>query len=175
MATATLSAGTRESDQVSHRAFCTDTISPNKQRDNKRSAGSSQATAVSAKKQKYPISRSSEPLTDSRPKPLQVDHKDGNRSNNAVENLRWLTHGENIRASYLVNKSRKSCAPALQKPVRCVETGKRYPHAQAAAAELGVRKTSVNKVASGHRKTIKGFRFEYCNPPDLPGEEWKRL
>jgi hypothetical protein len=32
----------------------------------------------------------------------------------------------------------------------------------------------VNKVASGHRKTIKGFRFEYCNPPDLPGEEWKR-
>ena len=55
-----------------------------------------------------------------------------------------------------------------------METGKRYPHAQAAAAELGVRTTSVTKVASGHRKTIKGFRFEYCNPPDLPGEEWKR-
>lgn len=35
-----------------------------------------------------------------------VDHVDGNRQNNAISNLRWLTHGENIEHSYnLSNRS----------------------------------------------------------------------
>lgn len=37
------------------------------------------------------------------PNPLNfsdVDHIDGNRSNNNIENLRWVTHGENIKHSY---------------------------------------------------------------------------
>lgn len=35
-----------------------------------------------------------------------VDHIDGNRRNNKLENLRWVTHGENIEHSYnLENRS----------------------------------------------------------------------
>ena len=37
-----------------------------------------------------------------------VDHIDGNRTNNHVSNLRWVTHGENIKHSYLLsNRSAK--------------------------------------------------------------------
>jgi len=35
-----------------------------------------------------------------------VDHIDGDRTNNHITNLRWLTHGENIRHSY--NSGRRS-------------------------------------------------------------------
>lgn len=33
-------------------------------------------------------------------KELEVDHIDGDRSNNCVSNLRWVTHGENVQHSY---------------------------------------------------------------------------
>jgi len=43
------------------------------------------------------------------PNPLglsDVDHIDGDRSNNSIDNLRWLSHGDNIRHSYkLGNRS----------------------------------------------------------------------
>lgn len=31
---------------------------------------------------------------------LEINHKDGNRANNNVDNLEWVTHSENIRYSY---------------------------------------------------------------------------
>ena len=30
----------------------------------------------------------------------EVNHKDANRKNNSIENLEWVTHGQNIRHSY---------------------------------------------------------------------------
>lgn len=42
-----------------------------------------------------------------------VDHIDGNRLNNHVSNLRWVTHGENIKHSYtLKNRSAVGTANA---------------------------------------------------------------
>lgn len=50
------------------------------------------------------------------PNPLKlsdVDHIDGNRRNNSLENLRWLTHGQNIKhAFYLENRSAKGTSNA---------------------------------------------------------------
>ena len=33
----------------------------------------------------------------------EVNHKDTNRYNNSVENLEWITHGDNIKYSYTMN------------------------------------------------------------------------
>ena len=38
----------------------------------------------------------------------EVNHKDANRKNNSIENLEWVTHGQNIKHSFdIQNRSAK--------------------------------------------------------------------
>lgn len=51
---------------------------------------------------------------------LQVNHKDGDKANNKLENLEWMTHSDNIRHSWSIglrDNSSKQAAVKRRKPM----------------------------------------------------------
>lgn len=85
----------------------------------------------------------------------EINHKDGNRKNNAAENLEWCNRSYNIWHAYHMNGRTQSNSV----PVKCIENGITYPSFHEAARSLGLDKTLVSKVAHGKQKETKGYHF----------------
>ena len=108
-----------------------------------------------------------------------IDHIDGNKSNNRLENLRWaspsqqrqFSEASGTRAS---NASRRS-KPVLGRKHGVEEEWVRYASAREAARDLGVSQGSIPRCCGKEGRTAGGYEFKYTegNEPDvLLGEVW---
>lgn len=105
----------------------------------------------------------------------EVNHKDGNRSNNVVENLEWVTSSENISHSYK-QLGRIAPRPSLgrfgsahhrSKAVVAthLKTGERLEFGSMLEAERsGYTRSCVQSCIRGTRKTHKGCSWSFQCP-----------
>lgn len=86
---------------------------------------------------------------------MQINHIDGNKSNNNANNLEWCTQSENVKHSYsMLNHKRKV------KKIYCVELDKHFNSIAEASLILNINRSSISHAINNKAKTAGGYKWK---------------
>lgn len=85
----------------------------------------------------------------------ECNHKDGDKTNNHLDNLEWVTHAQNVSHSYWINGRVKSIRPIMY-------DGVKYNSIVDCAKKLGLKQNSLNVILSRGQSTFFGKPISYA-------------
>lgn len=110
----------------------------------------------------------------------EINHKDGNKENNCIENLEWCTGSENVRHSIKIgthyipygqkyrlgthqtDEEKRKRAESLKKIILCENTGEIFKGTKEVMEHFGLTKGQVGNNLVGRTKLAAGkYKFSY--------------
>mmetsp|Transcript_62904 Transcript_62904/g.116947 ORF Transcript_62904/g.116947 Transcript_62904/m.116947 type:complete len:168 (+) Transcript_62904:539-1042(+) len=102
-----------------------------------------------------------------------VNHIDGNKQNNFLENLEFATPAQNAEHAVRTHLRKPSLqhTPVLGRPL-CSKEWIHFESQMAAAVHLRCTASSISRVCNCRAKSVKGWEFHYEEDTSLQGEHW---
>lgn len=96
------------------------------------------------------------------PERPEINHKNGNKQDNRLENLEQCTRLENMRHACETGLfERPDTAGRPKQKIKIVETGQIFDSESDCARAIGGHISNVCNCLAGRRYTCKGYHFEY--------------
>lgn len=88
-----------------------------------------------------------------------IRHIDGNKSNNHISNLEWVSHSDTQKDSY-GNGVNAPGHDKLPKKIRIIETKEEFPSISSCARHIHGTPSGIRQCLNGQLLSYKGYHFE---------------